>query len=75
MTLLAAAAMKFDGTIDDAINETTKLTSGDKSIDEGPEFDRGEGDIQGPYLFCGWNILLPVVNTVTHFFCWVPLFY
>ena len=82
MTLLAAAAMKFDGTINDAINETTKLTSGDKSIvasigpfDEGPEFDRGEGDIQGPYLFCGWNILLHVVNNVTHFFCWVPLFY
>ena len=46
MTLLAAAAMKFDGTIDDAIDETTKLTSGDKSIvatigpfDEEPKSD------------------------------------
>ena len=28
MTLLAAAAMKFDGTIDDAINETKTSTSG-----------------------------------------------
>ncbi len=50
MTLLAAAALKFEGTIDDAIDETMKSTSGDKSIvatigpfDEGPKSDRGEG--------------------------------
>ncbi len=50
MFSLAVAMMAIADTIDDAINETMTLTSGDKSIvamivpfNKGPESDRGGG--------------------------------
>ncbi len=66
MSLLAAATMAINDTIDDAINETTTLMSGDESIvariapfEEGPKSDRGGGTMSEVVILEGREDAIP----------------